>query len=42
MDKVSRYKEMFNKGLLTKEQIKKLKEKGVLTDKEIKEIVGGE
>lgn len=41
MTKVERYKEMFNKGLLSKEQLTKLKDKGIISEAELKEIIGG-
>ena len=41
MGKVERYKQMLEKGLLTKEQVLKLKEKGILTKEEYEEVVGG-
>ncbi len=40
MDKVQRYKELYARGLVTKEQILKLVSKGILTQEQYDEIVG--
>ncbi len=42
MDKVKRYKTMYERGLITKEQLLKLVEKEILTEKQYEEIVGDE
>lgn len=40
--KVIRYKQMYERNLITKEQLLKLVEKGVLTQEQYTEIVGVE
>lgn len=42
MDKVRRYKTMYERGLITKEQLLKLVQKGILTEEQYQEIVGEE
>lgn len=42
MDKVKRYKTMYERNLITKEQLLKLVQKGILTEKQYEEIVGDE
>ncbi len=41
-NKVKRYRAMYERGLITKEQLSKLVEKGILTEKQYEEIVGDE
>lgn len=38
--KVMRYKQMYERGLITKEQLLKLVQKGILTEEQYQEIVG--
>lgn len=41
-EKVVRYKAMYQRGLITKEQLQKLVQKGVLFEEQYIEIVGDE
>ena len=41
-EKVIRYKQMYERGLITKEQLLKLVQKGILTEEQYQEIVGVE
>ena len=40
MDKIKRYKTMYERKLITKEQLQKLVEKGIITQKQYQEIIG--
>lgn len=39
--KVLRYKQMYERGLITKEQLLKLVQKGILTEEQYEAVVGG-
>lgn len=41
-EKVIRYKQMYERGLITKEQLLKLVQKGILTEEQYEAVVGEE